>query len=111
MSRKKRSSALFVTNNTNSQNSGNNVSVSNSILNVSEKTSELTADIEGITRMDRMILVDQKLLLFLIVVAELLEYCPAYHYGLMIQAVCVGMLPTRMYLQLTIPRHLIDSSG
>ena len=60
MSRKKRSSALFVTNNTNSQNSGNNVSVSNSILNVSEKTSELTADIEGITRMDRMILVDQK---------------------------------------------------
>lgn len=60
MSRKKRSSALFVTNNTNSQNSGNNVSVSNSILNVSEKTSELTADIEGITRMDRLVLVDQK---------------------------------------------------
>ena len=60
MNRKKRSSALFVTNNTNSQNSGNNVSVSNSILNVSEKTSELTADIEGITRMDRLVLVDQK---------------------------------------------------
>lgn len=60
MSRKKRSSALFVTNNTNSQNSGNNVSVSNSILNVSEKSSELTADIEGITRMDRLVLVDQK---------------------------------------------------
>ena len=60
MSRKKRSSALFVTNNTNSQNSGNNVSVSNSILNVSEKTSELTADIEGITRMDRLVLIDQK---------------------------------------------------
>ncbi len=58
MSRKKRSSALFVTNDANSQNSGNRVS--NSILNVSEKTSELTADIEGITRMDRMILVDQK---------------------------------------------------
>lgn len=60
MNRKKRSSALFVTNNTNSQNCGNNVSVSNSILNVSEKTSELTADIEGITRMDRLVLVDQK---------------------------------------------------
>ena len=60
MNRKKRSSALFVTNNTNSQNSGNNVSVSNSILNVSEKTNELTADIEGITRMDRLVLVDQK---------------------------------------------------
>ena len=60
MNREKRSSALFVTNNTNNQNSGNNVSVSNSILNVSEKTSELTADIEGITRMDRLVLVDQK---------------------------------------------------
>lgn len=58
MSRKKRSSALFVTNDTNSQNSGNNVS--NSILNVNANISELTADIEGITRMDRMILVDQK---------------------------------------------------
>lgn len=58
MSRKKRSSALFVTNDTNSQNSGNKVS--NSILNVNANISELTADIEGITRMDRMILVDQK---------------------------------------------------
>ena len=58
MSRKKRSSALFVTNDTNGQNSGNNVS--NSILNVNANISELTADIEGITRMDRMILVDQK---------------------------------------------------
>lgn len=58
MSRKKRSSALFVTNDTNSQNSGN--SVSNNILNVNANISELTADIEGITRMDRMILVDQK---------------------------------------------------
>ena len=58
MSRKKRSSALFVTNDTNSQNSGNNVS--NSILNVNVNISELTADIEGIIRMDRMILVDQK---------------------------------------------------
>ena len=58
MSRKKRSSALFVTNDTNSKNSGNNVS--NSILNVNANISELTADIEGITRMDRMILVDQK---------------------------------------------------
>jgi hypothetical protein len=60
MSRKKRTSALFATNNTNSQNSGNNVSVSNSILNVSEKSSELTADIEGITRMDRLVLIDQR---------------------------------------------------
>lgn len=60
MNREKRSSALFVTNNINSQNNGNNVSVSNSILNVSEKTTELTADIEGITRMDRLVLVDQK---------------------------------------------------
>ena len=59
MNREKRSSALFVTNNTNSQNNGNNVSVSNSILNVNEKTTELTADIEGITRMDRLVLVDQ----------------------------------------------------
>ena len=60
MNREKRSSALFVTNNTNSQNNGNNVSFSNRILNVSEKTTELTADIEGITRMDRLVLVDQK---------------------------------------------------
>ena len=58
MSRKKRSSALFVTNDTNSQNSANKAS--NSILNVNANISELTADIEGITRMDRMILVDQK---------------------------------------------------
>ena len=51
MEKKYRGAALFVTNN------------NNSVINLSgqrEKPYELTADIDGVARMDRLVLVDQK---------------------------------------------------
>ena len=53
MKKKNRGSALFVTNNNNNSN----------VLNLSGKTEEpfeITADIDGVARMDRLVLVDQK---------------------------------------------------
>jgi hypothetical protein len=51
MEKKNRKSALFVTNN------------NNSVINLSgqrAETYELSADIDGVSRMDRLVLVDQK---------------------------------------------------
>jgi hypothetical protein len=51
MNKKKRGSALFVTNN------------NNSVINLNGQTTEpfeITADIDGVARMDRLVLVDQK---------------------------------------------------
>ena len=51
MDKKKRGSALFVTNR------------NNSVINLNGQTNEpyeITADIDGVARMDRLVLVDQK---------------------------------------------------
>jgi len=51
MKKKNRGSALFVTNN------------NNSVINLNGQTTEpfeITADIDGVARMDRLVLVDQK---------------------------------------------------
>jgi hypothetical protein len=51
MNKKKRGSALFVNNN------------NNSVINLNGQTTEpfeITADIDGVARMDRLVLVDQK---------------------------------------------------
>jgi hypothetical protein len=54
MDKKKRSSALFVTTDTNNNN--NNVSLIGKIT----EPPEISVDIDGIGRMDRLVLVDQK---------------------------------------------------